>query len=88
MGLRMKQFTPPKGTLGGEWDEVAGLIPSPEQAYKANSIRRVSLFLYKSYKTCLRASPGLVARVSYAAPAHRPVTSGQGYVFTPARCGE
>jgi hypothetical protein len=78
MNSRVKHFIPPKDTLRGEWNEVAGLIHSPYEAYKSNSKRRVSFFLYKSYRTAQSESPGIAARVSYPTPFQRPVTRGQG----------
>jgi len=59
MNSRVEHFIPPKGTLRGEWDEVAGLIPSPDKAHKSNSKRRVSLFLYKSYRRRWKESPSI-----------------------------
>src|SRR5579863_2519782 len=58
MCLKLEHFTPPKGYPGGEWDEVAGLIPSPDES--ANSKRGVSLFsFYKSYRTWSKESLGI-----------------------------
>src|SRR6266568_6667284 len=67
MNSRVEHFTPPKGYRLGEWDEVAGWTHSPSTrngGYPA---------FYKSYRIGQMESPGFATRVSFRAPAQRPV---------------